>query len=88
MHTTGIDANGAADVPSMAYDAVLAMAMESWWPKPRECQPTASQVDDIADASDEFCASGLQTLLIRSKRRRLIILGKATDAHKRPQHQD
>ena len=68
--------------------AVLAMAMESWWPKPRECQPTASQVDDIADASDEFCASGLQTLLIRSKRRRLIILGKATDAHKRPQHQD
>ncbi|HWJ54650.1 MAG TPA: serine hydrolase [Vicinamibacterales bacterium] len=29
VHTTDIDANGAADVPSMAYDAVLAMAIMS-----------------------------------------------------------
>ncbi len=29
VHTTDIDANGAADVPTMAYDAVLAMAIMS-----------------------------------------------------------
>ena len=29
VHTTDIDANGEADVPTMAYDAVLAMAIMS-----------------------------------------------------------
>ena len=29
VHTTDIDANGKADVPTMAYDGVLAMAIMS-----------------------------------------------------------
>ena len=29
VHTTDIDANGKADVPTMAYDAILAMAIMS-----------------------------------------------------------
>jgi CubicO group peptidase (beta-lactamase class C family) len=37
VHTTDIDANGAADVPSMAYDAVLAMAIMSRCQSPRRC---------------------------------------------------
>ena len=29
VHTTDIDANGAADVPTLSYDAILALAIMS-----------------------------------------------------------
>jgi CubicO group peptidase (beta-lactamase class C family) len=37
VHTTDIDANGRADVPSMAYDAILAMAIMSRCQSPDRC---------------------------------------------------
>ncbi len=37
VHTTDIDANGRVDVPSMAYDAILAMAIMSRCQSPERC---------------------------------------------------